>query len=157
MGADRLKAGDYSNAVVPQDNLVDIQDYAILSIEWNQPVDPNLGMLADASGDGVQDAEDFAPIQANFADIGDETDGCGAARTTVARIGGVGKTRMLVSDLHHRYAHFADMNGDSVIDTKDIRLFAAQHDLVLTAEFDARLRRIETAEETVKPRRYLRR
>jgi hypothetical protein len=151
MGDDRLMAGDYSNAWVPQDNLVDIQDYAILSIEWNQPVDPNLGTLADASGDGVQDAEDFTPIQANFAEIGDDADGCARGGTTLARLGYVGKTRMTVAELNHRDAHYADMNADGIIDLKDIRAFAAYHELVLTAEFDAKLRRLEAAQEDIKP------
>ena len=76
-GDDELLSGDFSNAWVAQDGLVDIQDFAILSIEWNNPVDPTLGSLADATGDGVQDTFDFAPIQINFAVAGDGENGCG--------------------------------------------------------------------------------
>ena len=75
-GDEKLLSGDFSNAWVAQDNLVDIQDFAILSIEWNSLVDPDLGTLADANGDGIQDGFDFAPIQANFALTGDAESEC---------------------------------------------------------------------------------
>ena len=73
-GASRLIPGDYSNATVAQDNLVDITDFSILAIEWNQTVAADLGSLADATGDGVQDSFDFAPLQMSYAQTGDDRD-----------------------------------------------------------------------------------
>ena len=71
-GANVLMAGDYSGVGVLQDNLVDITDFAILAIEWNQIVPAGLGTLADASGDGIQDSFDFAPLQIHYAQAGDD-------------------------------------------------------------------------------------
>jgi len=68
-GVNRLLAGDLQNLpYVNQDNLVDIQDFAILFINWNK-----VGYCADINGDGIQDAADFSCIQANFAKVGDVT------------------------------------------------------------------------------------
>jgi hypothetical protein len=76
-GPNRLLTGDFSNPPwVPQDNLVDIQDFAILCIYWNQPIDPTVGYHADATADGIQDVADFTGIQINFAAVGDAISGC---------------------------------------------------------------------------------
>jgi hypothetical protein len=145
-GDDRLISGDYSNAHVPQDNLIDIQDFSILAIEWNMTVDPNLGMLADATGDGVQDAWDFSPIQANFVATGDDADGCPAFTSAPLLRRVNARPRVAVDSLGIPNAEYADLNADGVIDTKDIRAFARRYDLVLTPEFDAKLARLEAAD-----------
>jgi hypothetical protein len=151
--SDRLLAGDYSNAHVPQDNLVDIQDFSILAIEWNMLVDPNASTLADATGDGVQDAWDFAPIQANFVETGDDVDNCGTLGTAPRLLSkDFGKSRITVDMLPTRHAEYADLNNDRVIDATDIRIFAQRHDLVLTAEFDAKLRRLEARDSRLRER-----
>jgi hypothetical protein len=76
-GENKLLSGDFSNPPwVPQDDLVDITDFSILSTQWNQPIDPNLDYWADATGDGLQDVADFSAIQTNFAKISDPVSLC---------------------------------------------------------------------------------
>jgi hypothetical protein len=141
--ADKLLAGDFSNDYVAQDNLVDITDFAILAIEWNQWVDPDQGSLADATGDGWQNIADFTAIQANFADVGDAEDACpsflGLGSAKLPRI------QIPVADLWVAHAELADRNGDGMINVRDIYLFAEENNLVLTREFQAKLRRLEGA------------
>ncbi len=147
---DWLLAGDFSNPPwVSQNNHVDIQDFAILAIYWNEPVDPNLGSLADATGNGMQDAGDFGAIQANFAVSGDLADDCPPSAPPPGVIGKVAVVpqpallRVPVAALGIPNADWADRNGDGVIDIEDIRLFAAENSIALTPEFEARLDRLE--------------
>ena len=141
--ADKLLAGDFSNDYVDQDSLVDITDFAILAIEWNQWVDPEQGTLADATGDGWQDIADFTAIQANFADVGDAEDAC----PSFLGIGSAGSPQIQipVTDLLVANAELADLNSDGMIDVQDIYLFAEENKLVLTRGFKAKLRRLEGA------------
>ncbi|MCP4250143.1 MAG: hypothetical protein GY778_24130, partial [bacterium] len=144
--ADQLLAGDLSNPPwVLQDNLVDITDFAILSIYWNQSVDPDLGSLADITGDGMQDVADFTAIQVNFAEVGatcvstfwlDSPDTFGLPIAA--------NFRVAVDELMHPDADLADWNGDGLIDTQDIRAFARANNLRLTPQFRAKLGRIDT-------------
>jgi len=158
-GLDKLKSGDFSNAFVPQDMLVDIQDFAILSIEWNQPVDPNLGSLADATGNGIQDVGDFVSIQAHFAETGDAVDQCVAAAAVVGSTGareapmGHSETTQLAprlamspDEIAIEGASRADVNGDGVIDVSDIRALAALRELRLTPAFQAKLSRLQAVD-----------
>jgi len=70
-------SGDVSNPPwVPQDGLVDIVDFAILSIYWGDPVDPNQSSLADVNGDGEHDKMDMEAMQMWFAEIDDAVDAC---------------------------------------------------------------------------------
>jgi hypothetical protein len=143
-GLYRLLAGDFSNHQwVPQDNLVDIQDFAILAVYWNQPVDANLGTQADANGDGMQDADDFTAIQANFARLGDPSEEC----ALLLRDEGDAEPRiqLLVAELAMPFASRADLNRDGVIDAMDIRLFAEEKGVTLTPQFQATLDRMEHA------------
>ncbi|HUN81240.1 MAG TPA: lamin tail domain-containing protein, partial [Phycisphaerae bacterium] len=82
-GADHLVAGDLQTTGVPQDNLVDILDFAILAARWNTmvsdcvsglPADCSYG--ADINGDGAQDTADFVAIQMNFFKTGDDMPAC---------------------------------------------------------------------------------
>lgn len=76
-GGTRLLSGDFSNPPwVMQDGLVDIQDFAILCIYWNQPIDPTWGYRADATADGIQDVADFSCIQVNFGKVSEPVSGC---------------------------------------------------------------------------------
>jgi hypothetical protein len=134
-GDDKLLAGDLSNPpYVPQDNLVDIVDFAVLAARWNQPVDPDLGYLADVTGDGWQETADFTAIQINYAMTGDE---CSSTLLATPR------WRVSVNELAVRNARAADLNADGMIDAKDIREFARVHHLRLTPAFRARLDRAE--------------
>jgi hypothetical protein len=81
-GADQLLSGDLANpAAVEQDNKVDIVDFSVLSVYWEQSVSPDAGTLADVNGDGVQNAADFDAMQVNFAVTGDDESGCPEARS----------------------------------------------------------------------------
>ncbi len=146
-----LKSGDLQTAAVPQDDLIDITDFAILSSRWGLPVsdcgggnaqDCSLG--ADTTGDGVQETADFNAIQLNFFEPGDTVDGC-----PQILIGGkpTGKVFRPVAELDTRVANVAaaDVNGDSIIDAADIRAFARQHRLQLLPAFEAKLQRLERA------------
>ena len=128
---------------VGQDSLVDIQDFAILFIHWNEAVDPSISTWADVTGDGWQDTADFTAVQANFADVGDDEDGCPSflGLSSVARP----HARIAIADLPVPDAGLADRNGDGVFDGQDVRLFAKEHDLVLTHEFEVKLERLERA------------
>ncbi len=146
IGADELLSGDFSNAWVAQDNLVDITDFSILSIEWNQPVDPNLGFLADATGDGVQNVADFTAIQANFAEVGDLVDGCAKLGYPSPMDLARPQFRVNVGDLPMPDAYLADENNDGVVDVRDIRRFAARNGLPLLPAFKAKLDLLEFRE-----------
>lgn len=146
-----LKSGDLQTAAVPQDDLVDITDFAILSSRWGlsvsdcgggNPQDCSLG--ADTTGDGLQDTPDFNAIQFNFFEPGDTVDGC-----PQILIGGkpAGKGSRPVAELATRVSNAAaaDVNGDSIIDSADIRAFARQHQLQLLPAFEQKLQRLERA------------
>ncbi|RME40334.1 MAG: hypothetical protein D6788_03515 [Planctomycetota bacterium] len=158
-GANLLTTGDLQTAVVPQDNLVDITDFSILATNWNQAIDPTLSTGADVNGDGLQDALDFSAFTANFFVVGDPIDSCPAP--VVGKPGGrtvqpgpqttdgglrAMKASVPVSSLRSMIPQVdkADLNGDGVIDTTDIRLFARQHQLDLPAEFQQRVDRIKS-------------
>ncbi len=169
--ANMLLSGDFSNPPwVPQSNHVDIQDFAILAIYWNTPVNANLGSLADATGDGLQGVGDFGAIQANFARQGDGSADCPLTVSSVpglqvgpgaagAGLGEYGEESLpdstgrpgppsvqlsvAVAVLGIPNAERADRNGDGVIDLRDIRLFAAEHRLQLTPAFRVQLERLE--------------
>jgi len=148
-GDNHLRSGDFSNPPsVLQDDLVDIVDFAILAIYWNDPVDPNLGSLADATGDGWQGTGDFPVIQINFGQISDPPSGCGTlAQQQNQMVPEVAveplAVRMPVAALGIPGAPAADLDGDGWIGPEDIRRFAAQHRLVLRPDFRARLARLE--------------
>jgi len=133
---------------VSQDNLVDITDFAILFTCWNQQVDPDLGTLADATGDGLHNVADFTAIQANFGVGGDVCDstmiGSGPSEPSM-NVAPEARFRIPVEELPIPNAEDADRNGDGMINTLDIHLFAEEHGLVLTPEFRAKLDWIDSA------------
>ncbi|RIK65961.1 MAG: hypothetical protein DCC65_10990 [Planctomycetota bacterium] len=82
-GSTKLIAGDLQTSGIPQDGIVDIIDFAILSVRWNTMVtDCTTGLPqecalgADISGDGLQATVDFTALQQNFFAVGDAADGC---------------------------------------------------------------------------------
>ncbi|MCP4248336.1 MAG: hypothetical protein GY778_14915 [bacterium] len=148
-GAAVLKSGDFYNPWVSKDNRVDITDFAILSLVWNQSVDPNLSMSADATGNGMQDVADFTVIQANFGVAGDPVGGC-AGRSAATDADGelfdpsdASMTRIEVDALMVPGAETCDLNADGVIDARDIRAFAEEQNLYLTPKFRAKLAELE--------------
>ena len=158
-GPNRLLAGDFQTAGMAQDNLVDITDFSILAANWNEPVDPNLGTGADATGDGVQSTGDFAAIQLNFLVLGEPDDLCGSglsAPSPPISVGAlpVARASIHVTELGLGKARGADQNGDGIVDSRDIRAFAQENRLELTPSFRQRLQRLETkAPGHVGPRR----
>jgi hypothetical protein len=139
---DTLLAGDLSNDWVAQDGLVDTTDFSVLAIEWEQSVDPNLGTLADVTGDGNQNMDDFDAIQLNFGKVGDPVDSCPTLEMSTQM---QPRYRIPVAELGMPDADLADVNRDGMIDAQDIRLFAEQHGLVLRDEFLTKLEQLEAA------------
>jgi hypothetical protein len=160
-GANKLVAGDFHTGIVPQDNLVDITDFSILASVWNQPIDANLTTGADATGDGVQNTADFTAIQVNFFALGEADDACGGAAVAgggLQSLGGddvevvigtgeqterLARASVPVQNLEFAGAEKADLTGDGVVDTHDIRAFARRHGLQLLPEFNKKLAKIE--------------
>ncbi|UCC29678.1 MAG: hypothetical protein JSU86_15920, partial [Phycisphaerales bacterium] len=157
-GASQLLSGDFQTGVVSQDGLVDITDFSILAANFNTPIEPGLSTGADATGNGVQGTDDFTAIQVNFLTLGEAVDGCGGSagimRDGVVTIIGVDGAVMAlqamplaavdVDSLPIRGAGRADLNGDGVVDGRDIRAFARRHKLPLLPEFDRKLAQLET-------------
>jgi len=157
-GVSHLLSGDFQTGVVSQDGLVDITDFSILAARFNTPIDPDLSTGADATGNGVQGTDDFTAIQVNFLTVGEAVEGCGgSAGVRSGRIVTIiGVDNMLnatevmpvvavaVDNLPILGADRADLNGDGVIDGRDIRAFARRHNLPLLPEFDRKLRQLET-------------
>lgn len=161
-GADQLVAGDLHTAGVPQDNLVDIVDFAILVSRFGTavadcgvgPAPQNCSLGADITGDGVQDTADFNAIQINFFRSGDDTDGCppfiqgpigSKPQWDIEPLRQEAKSVVRVSDLSRAVPSIgrADLNADGKIDTADIRAFAAQNRLPLMPAFEKKLTQLE--------------
>ena len=162
-----LPSGDFHTAVVPQDNMVDITDFSILASSWETAIEANQGIGGDATGDGYHDADDFALIQPNFLTFGEGINGCGKLLSHVGRvppaasedgvISRTPRTSIDVSELRLRVpdAQRADLDGNGVVDARDIRAFARRHNLLLLPVFEAKLSKLEasvpTLESTVDP------
>jgi hypothetical protein len=127
---------------VAQDNLIDIQDFAVLAIEWNQSVDPNFGMLADSTGDGVQSTPDFNVVSQNFAVVGHAADGCGPKRIGASNVLVKMRGRVAVDQLLTPRAADADLNADGIVNVVDVRLFAVRHGIEVTPRLEASLSRL---------------
>jgi len=120
-GANSLRAGDLND-----DQFIDVEDFAILAIRWNQA-----GSVADVTGNNLQNQQDLNAMLPNLFAIGDLIDGCGSLRgdggdrsDTLERPGP--KTSVSVDKLTvgHPEARRADINGDGVVDRDDIVRFA---------------------------------
>ncbi|MCK4658194.1 MAG: right-handed parallel beta-helix repeat-containing protein [Phycisphaerae bacterium] len=150
-----LSSGDFHTVLVVQDNLVDITDFSILASSWETVIDADESTGGDATGDGYHDAGDFALIQPNFLEFGDEASGCTKLLSDVGRVppaaflvGVVSRTPragISVSELSLTVPHAerADLDGNGVIDARDIRAFARRHNLCLQPSFDAKLLELE--------------
>lgn len=164
-GLNKLQAGDFQTATVAQDNLVDITDFSILASRWNVAIDPTLSTGADATGDGLQATADFTTIQANFFALGENADACVLGLVDGGSGGGLTRgvptpvdlvTRPMarisakVQDLGFTGAERADLNADGVVDAADIRMFAQQNGLRLTAEFAQTLDKMDLRSVRVK-------
>ncbi len=161
-----LPSGDFHTALVGQDNLVDITDFSILASSWESGIDAGAGVGGDATGDGYHDADDFALIQPNFLLFGDDVDGCDRVgrvppamfvgrvppaamapasppvRSVISRAPRAG---IPVSELSLTvaYAERADLDGNGIVDVRDIRAFAERYDLPLLPQFETRLVELE--------------
>jgi len=156
--ANELVAGDFQTDVVSQDGLVDITDFSILAVNFLDEIDSAMSTGADATANGMQGLEDFTVIQANFLTVGDPADSCAAFAGTETDL----LTRVINLDLadiatpelaRHAIpvdslaiagAKHADLNGDGVVDTRDIRAFAHRHNLSLQPDFERTLTRLES-------------
>ncbi len=155
-GANALRSGDFHTGAVSKDQVVDVTDFSILAANFNLPIDPNLSTGADATGNGVQGTEDFTAIQVNFFNVGNPVDGCPAsAEDQGLTRSGDGSSEHLrakrapmaeiaVELLPLDNAQEADLNGDGVVNTHDIRAFARAHGLSLEPQFVRRLKMLET-------------
>ena len=173
-----LVSGDLQTAVMPQDDIVDILDFAILSSRFNttvtdcvtgDPEDCSLG--ADVTGDGDQDTVDFTALQIYFFQVSDPQDACPAfappgkpGREPLAQDDlkstsnkapplaiprGLG--RIGTSRLRAMDASLvsADENGDGIVDAGDIREFFRQHGIAILPAFELKLRSMEAAENSL--------
>ncbi|MCK4658363.1 MAG: thrombospondin type 3 repeat-containing protein [Phycisphaerae bacterium] len=146
-----LTSGDFHTAVVPQDNLVDITDFSILASNWETAIGADVSIGGDATGDGYHDGDDFALIQPNFFEVGDTVNGCGRvgrvspAALHVDVVSRTPRAGISVSELSLTvaYAERADVDGNGVIDARDIRAFARRHNLPLQPAFEAKLLELE--------------
>ncbi|MFQ5461272.1 MAG: hypothetical protein ACE5E5_01460, partial [Phycisphaerae bacterium] len=148
-GANQLLAGDFSNAFVPQDNLVDINDFSILAIAWNQTIDPNADFGADATGDGIQDVADFSAISANFAKVGDLPTNCVITASSAGDPGfpvASEFAQVSIDAAAFPQGQYADLNGDGVIDGQDMRLFVDRYGIPKTAPVRGLLRQLGVSE-----------
>ena len=156
LAARQLLAGDLQTATEPQDNLDDITDFSILASRWNDAINPDFSVGADVTGNGVQDLGDFTAMQANFFVVGEATDQCTLSMVdgglqpveaelvpVIRQLQAMPRSSIAVDTLAFPDAHRADINGDGVVDTRDIRAFARQHRLELLPEFRRTLDKLE--------------
>ncbi|MCK4660632.1 MAG: hypothetical protein KAV82_14010 [Phycisphaerae bacterium] len=146
-----LTSGDFHTAMVPQDNLVDITDFSILASNWETAIGADQSTGGDATGDGYHDGDDFALIQPNFFEVGDAVDDCGRvgrvppAAVVANVVSRTPRAGISVSELSLTVAHAerADLDGNGVVDARDIRAFAHRHNLPLQPAFETRLLELE--------------
>ncbi|MBX3396856.1 MAG: hypothetical protein KF841_15980 [Phycisphaerae bacterium] len=151
-----LISGDVRTATVMQDGLIDIVDFSILASRWNENIAADLSIGADVNGDGKQNTNDFTAMQINYFMTGDEVDGCGGMGAIglpdVPTKPGIpikrGKKEVSVRRLSAIApdAVSADITGDGMVDSRDIRRFAEIHNLPILPEFEAKLRRLENGD-----------
>ncbi|MCK4660801.1 MAG: hypothetical protein KAV82_14875, partial [Phycisphaerae bacterium] len=161
--ADKLISGDLSNFAVGQDELVDITDFSILAANWESGVDPNQSSLADVSGDGYQNGDDFAVMQGNFFFVSDAENGCtkkalGSVSIGLELVQRSPRASITVDELSRSMANAAraDLTSDGVVDVRDIRAFIARYELDVRPEFEELLVELEdelelTEEEVLEP------
>ncbi len=130
-GAAELVTADFHD-----DNLIDIVDFGVYIAQWGTCYDSNgdlicdgdtpcsyappVGIHADANGDGVLDASDYAAISNNFLMVGAAE--CGAAPPFAQPP----RESISVAAMQARGvagAWRADLNGDGFIDLADVQLF----------------------------------
>lgn len=172
-----LRSGDLQTGVVSQDGVVDIIDFSILAARWNVAVAADSAFEADINGDGIQATADFQALQTNYFEVGDGIDNCDNRSDgqpddgidtpdwlplpvkPVRKIGldgeafsGISAKRSIsLADLGGRVAHpeRADMDGNGIVDARDIRAFATRNRLTIKPEFDRKLRSMVQAQEGV--------
>ncbi|MCK4658868.1 MAG: hypothetical protein KAV82_05040, partial [Phycisphaerae bacterium] len=126
-------------------------DFSILASNWETAIGADESIGGDATGDGYHDGDDFALIQPNFFEVGDTVNGCGRigrVAPAALQVGVVSRTPradISVSELSLTVAHAdrADLDGNGVIDARDIRAFARRHNLPLQPAFEAKLLELE--------------
>ncbi len=108
------------------DNLIDILDFGVFAGQYNKA--PSGPRDADFDCSGLVYLEDFTFITNNFLKFGDAEPGSIVAPSAGSRLQR-GRTSITVLELStiigKREARNADLNGDGVVDIKDIGLFMA--------------------------------
>ena len=149
-GAEQLLAGDFTD-----DNLVDVEDFALLALNFN-----TLGDAADATGDGLQGSADFTAIVANFFVSGDADAECsrlgeGSDSRFGQGFGDLGYSSMLrplrsvsARSLSADLGWAADVNADGWVDVKDVEAFAALYDIRLPRSAQTKLRSLRSVSPT---------
>jgi len=132
-GSRRLRAGDLETDTVAQDNVVDIVDYAIVASLWGETADPNSVYGGDIDGDGTCGEADLAITLKNQRASGDPAEvnpNGGAVDRSVSRTqrdATGGRRRVAVSSLPLANVARADVNGDGVLDDRDVRAFVRKY------------------------------
>lgn len=163
-GANLLVAGDFHTGTVAKDNLVDVVDFSILASRFNQAISASASDGADATGNGLQNTGDFTAIQSNFFLVGESIDGCplllyddpydtGRGEGWIQEVervdlqdAPVALSSIAVDRRNFPETFYADIDGDGVVDARDIRLFAAKHRIRLEPGFERTLRQLERAD-----------
>lgn len=155
-----LLSGDFQTTSTPQDDIVDILDFAILAARFNTTVSDcmtgaaaHCSMGADVNGDGQQGTVDFTALQINFFMVSDPLQGCVASAPTPGRkpggfteanqtahsgqpVDGLRSPRGSISTVELKAfvpaADAADLTGDGVVDARDVVSFAQRHGLRVT-------------------------
>ncbi|MCH7871598.1 MAG: hypothetical protein IID33_07840 [Planctomycetes bacterium] len=183
-GAGALLSGDFQSGPILQDGIVDIVDFSQLAANFNLLILASLSTGTDATGDGVQGLADFVAIQVNFFKFSEPENTC-LSRINEFDIGTIGiievadsgelvsvqpivkvaapLVSIAVRNLPFVGAARADLNGDGIVDARDIRAFARRYGLPLLPEFEqklssmtARLERLEARDATGRRRSGIR-
>lgn len=174
-----LLAGDFHTISTPQDDIVDIIDFAILAARFNtivsdcvtgSPADCSFG--ADMNGDGQQGTVDFTALQINFFKLSDALQDCAPSSPLPGRkpgrfneaevnaqssplVDGLRPPRSSISTVELRSlvpaADTADLTGDGVVDVRDMVSFAQRHGLPVTP--DIRKMSLELQQKSTSPLR----
>ncbi len=125
IGVDKLIGGDLTD-----DNIIDIRDFGVFAGQYGTSDHPYEGRDADINCDGDVWGDDFTYIQIHFTKVG--APAAGGAQTALSGRDSAPevKTFITVAELAtiigEREARKADLNGDGIVDERDIALSIAK-------------------------------